>query len=134
MQTKKTALLAVALVVWGGSVLALQNGPAGTRKITEYEQDYDEGKPEGDPKIRLEQVFDANGLLIEETEYKDGKKDRIIAYQYDKTNHKIKEVEKNTAGKITRTTDYKYANGVKTERTSTNSDGQIKSKRTYKYE
>lgn len=131
---KRNSLLVIGLLLAIISVNAQQNRFAGIKKITEYEQDYDKGKPDGVAQIKLESIYDASGNLVEEVEYKDGKKDHSIIHQYDKDNRKTKEIEKNALGKVTRTTEYKYENGLKTERITYNSENQIKSKKTYRYE
>jgi antitoxin component YwqK of YwqJK toxin-antitoxin module len=116
------------------SVSAQQKTASGIKKVTEYEQDYDKGVADGNAKIKAEYIYDAQGNLTEEAEYKDGKKDHTITYVYDKDNRKTKEIEKNASGKVTRVSEYKYENGLKTERITYNGENQIKSKKTFRYE
>jgi len=128
----------VTLVLFGfllcNTLSAQQNSRKGIKKVSEYEQDYDKGKPDGELKLKLESFYDANGNLTEEVEYKDGKKDHTITYSYDDKNLKTREVEKNALGKITRISEYKYENGLKVEKITYNGESQVKSKKTYKYE
>jgi hypothetical protein len=107
---------------------------SGITKITEYEQDYEKGKPKGKEVISLQSFYDNTGRLIKEIEYKEGKPDKTITMVYDNEGRRTKEIETNEAGKVTKTIDYKYENGLKTERTTTDANQQIKIKRFYKYE
>lgn len=106
----------------------------GITKETVYEQNYENGKIKGEQKILSVSTFDATGKLIEETSYDEGKPDKTTTLVYDAEGKKIKEIEKNASGKITRTFEYKYVNGLKSERITYGNDNKIKNKKIYKYE
>lgn len=80
-----------------------------------------------------EQYFDLKGNLIEDIAYKQGKVKKHFKYQYDSDNNKIREEELDPSGRITEVSEYKYENGLRTEKIVYDSNKKIKSKRTYQY-
>jgi hypothetical protein len=80
-----------------------------------------------------EQYFDLKGNLIEDIAYKQGKVKKHFKYQYDSENNKIREEELDPSGRTTEVSEYKYENGLRTEKIVYDSNKKIKSKRTYQY-
>lgn len=80
-----------------------------------------------------ETVYDAHGNIIEEIEYINNKVDKHFQYQYDSNDNKIKELELDSSGKVTKTSEYKYDNGLRTEKTIAGPDGKVRTKKTYVY-
>ena len=81
----------------------------------------------------LEQNFDQRGNLIEEITYKQGKVSKHFKYYYDQENNKIKEEKYGPSGHITETSEYKYENGLRIEKTVYDSDGKVMSRKVYQY-
>jgi hypothetical protein len=82
-----------------------------------------------------ETYYDNKGNVIEEILYKDGKFDSHTKYQYDAKNNKIKETEISSDGKkVLKVIEFKYNGDFKTEKTVYDANGNVKSKKTYKYE
>ena len=79
-------------------------------------------------------LYDNDGNVIEETEYKIGKVSKHIKYEYNEDHNKIRETELDPSGKKIKVTEYKYNNGLKTEKTVYDGNNKILSKKTYKYE
>jgi hypothetical protein len=104
------------------------------KKVTIYEQDYDKGKADGGPAISSVTIYDQKGNIIEETHYKAGKIDETIVYEYDANGQKIKETFKNSQGKISKVSEFKYLDGLKVEKVTYDENHVIKSKKTYQYE
>jgi YD repeat-containing protein len=113
---------------------ATERAQSGITKEIVSEQDYEKGKPTGKVKTQTENHYDAQGRLVTEIEYKDGKPDNSTNMEYDAEGKKTKEIVKNQAGKTTKTIEYKYANGLRTERITYDANGVIKTKKFYKYE
>lgn len=113
---------------------ATERAQSGITKEIVSEQDYEKGKPTGKVKTLTENHYDAQGRMVTEIEYKDGKPDNTISMVYDAEGKKTKEIVKNQAGKTTKTIEYKYANGLRTERITYDANGVIKTKKFYKYE
>jgi antitoxin component YwqK of YwqJK toxin-antitoxin module len=80
-----------------------------------------------------ETYFDVKGNIIEEIIYKQGKVDTHFKYSYDENNNKIREEEYDSSGKIKESSEYKYENGLRTEKTVYDSNKKIKTKKFYKY-
>jgi len=80
-----------------------------------------------------ETVYDAHGNIIEEIQYVNNKVDTHFQYQYDASDNKIKELELDSSGKVTKTSEYKYDKGLRIEKTIAGADGKIKTKKTYVY-
>ena len=80
-----------------------------------------------------ETYFDLKGNIIEEIKYKQGKVDKHFKYQYDENNNKILEEEFDTSGRIKESSEYKYENGQRVEKTVFDSNKKMKSKKFYTY-
>jgi len=80
-----------------------------------------------------ETYFDQKGNITEEIIYKQGKVDTHFKYMYDENNNKIREEEFDSSGKIKESSEYKYENGLRTEKTIYDSNKKIKTKKFYKY-
>jgi hypothetical protein len=81
----------------------------------------------------LEQYFDQQGNLIEDITYKQGKVDKHFKYQYDSANNKVREEEYDSSGRLIESSEYKYENGFRTEKTVYDQNKKIKSKKIYQY-
>jgi antitoxin component YwqK of YwqJK toxin-antitoxin module len=81
----------------------------------------------------LEQYFDQQGNLIEDITYKQGKVDKHFKYQYDSANNKLREEEYDSSGRLIESSEYKYENGLRTEKTVYDQNKKIKSKKIYQY-
>ena len=80
-----------------------------------------------------EQYFDERGNLTEDITYKQGKVTKHFKYQYDSDNNKIREEEYDPSGKIIESSEYKYENGMRTEKSVYDSNKKLKSKKIYQY-
>lgn len=83
--------------------------------------------------IDSEEKYDQNGNVVEEIQYKDGKVDKHMVYEYDASNNKITETELETSGKPKKTSEYKYVNGLRTEKNTFDVNKKLISKKTYSY-
>jgi antitoxin component YwqK of YwqJK toxin-antitoxin module len=80
-----------------------------------------------------ETYYDVRGNITESITYKLGKTDKHFKYQYDSDNNKIKEEEFDASGRLKESSEYKYSNGMRTEKTVFDPNKKIKSKKTYVY-
>jgi hypothetical protein len=80
-----------------------------------------------------ETYYDSHGNVIESITYKQGKVDKHYKYQYDSDNNKVKEEEFDAAGRIKETSEYKFENGLRTEKTVYDPNRKIKEKKYYVY-
>jgi hypothetical protein len=80
-----------------------------------------------------ETYYDTKGNITEEITFKDGKMNKHFRYQYDQDNNKIKEEELDSSGRIKETSEYKYSNGLRTEKIVYDSGKKIKSRKIYTY-
>jgi antitoxin component YwqK of YwqJK toxin-antitoxin module len=80
-----------------------------------------------------ETYYDTKGNMIESITYKLGKVDKHFKYQYDADNNKIKEEEFDMTGRIKESSEYKYTDGLRTEKIVYDSNRKMKSKKTYVY-
>jgi hypothetical protein len=80
-----------------------------------------------------ETFYDSRGNILEEINYKQGKVDKHFRYQYDNEDNKIKEEKIDPSGKVTEYSEYKYENGLRTEKIVYTGSGKIKSKKVYQY-
>jgi antitoxin component YwqK of YwqJK toxin-antitoxin module len=80
-----------------------------------------------------EQYFDSRGNLIEDITYKQGKISKHFKYQYDSDNNKIREEELDPSGRLKESSEYRYENGLRTEKFVYDSNKKLKSKKTYQY-
>lgn len=112
-------------------VYAQQPGQPKIKNISVYSEKFDKMISR---KIKNSETnYDSKGNVIEEIEYANNKIDKHAQYQFDESNHMIKEIDLDASGKIIKTTEYKYENGLKTEKSIYGSDGKIKSRKTYVY-
>jgi hypothetical protein len=80
-----------------------------------------------------ETYYDSQGNTIETITYKAGKVDKHFKYQYDSDNNKIKEEEFDESGRLIELSEYRYVNGLRSEKTVYDANKKIKSKKTYVY-
>lgn len=80
-----------------------------------------------------ETYYDTHGNVIESITYKLGKLNKHFKYQYDSENNKIKEEEFDTSGRLEEFSEYKYTDGLRTEKVVYDSNKKMKSKKTYVY-
>jgi antitoxin component YwqK of YwqJK toxin-antitoxin module len=80
-----------------------------------------------------ETYYDTRGNIIESITYKQGKVDKHFKYQYDSDDNKIKEEEFDATGRIKESSEYKYSNGMRTEKSVFDPNKKLKSKKTYIY-
>ena len=80
-----------------------------------------------------ETYYDSRGNVLESITYKQGKIDKHFKYQYDTENNKIREDEFDTSGRIKESSEYKYENGLRTEKTVYDPNKKVKSKKIYVY-
>jgi hypothetical protein len=80
-----------------------------------------------------ETYYDSHGNVVESISYKQGKIDKHFKYEYDADNNKIKEEEFDASGKIKESSDYKFVNGLRTEKNVYDSNKKLKSRKTYTY-
>ena len=83
--------------------------------------------------IEAEEKYDSKGNVTEEIEYKDGKIDKHFVYEYDANNNKVKETELDPDGKLKKYSEFKYENGLRTEKNTYGPDKKLISKKTYTY-
>lgn len=118
----------VALMCISNTALAQSN----PKSAIVYEEKYD-----GEITTKLienELVFDQNGNILEEKEYKKGKLDKRMVNEYNADNLKIRETEFDAKGNIVRMSEFKYnAYKQKTEKLTYSPGGKLKSKKTYVY-
>jgi hypothetical protein len=80
-----------------------------------------------------ETYYDIRGNVTEEIKYKNGNISKHFKYQYDSDDNKIKEEEYDPSGEIIESSEYKYENGLRVEKTIYDENKKIKSKKTYQY-
>jgi antitoxin component YwqK of YwqJK toxin-antitoxin module len=80
-----------------------------------------------------ETYYDSRGNVSESITYKQGKVDKHFKYQFDSENNKIKEEEFDPSGKVKESSEYKYSNGLRTEKIVYDGNNKVKSKKTYTY-
>lgn len=99
-----------------------------------YEQDLKNGDTE--PSIFKEEFYDFRGELIEIKEYSEnGKKINLwIKYKIDTKGNLIEETEFDSKGEIICRMEYKYEDGLRTEKLYYDSKNRLYQKRLYKYE
>ncbi len=83
--------------------------------------------------IDAEEKYDLKGNVIEEINYKDGKFDKKMVYEYDANNNKIKETEFDASGKPQKYGEYKYESGLRKEKFVYDKDKKLIEKKTYTY-
>jgi len=131
---KNTKTLFLILVISGISLSAMCQKSASEAKIKS--QIVTEEKYDMLVKKQLkesETYYDIRGNVIESITYKQGKVDKHFKYQYDSDDNKIKEEEFDATGRIKESSEYKYSNGVRTEKSVFDPNKKLKSKKTYTY-
>jgi len=131
---KNTKKLFLILVISGISLSAMCQKSASEAKIKS--QIVTEEKYDMLVKKQLkesETYYDIRGNVIESITYKQGKLDKHFKYQYDSEDNKIKEEEFDATGRIKESSEYKYSNGVRTEKSVFDPNKKLKSKKTYTY-
>lgn len=96
-----------------------------------HEEKTDKGKKT--TSIESEEKYDLAGNVIDEIQYKDGKVDKHIVYEYDSNNNKTRETELDASGKAKKIGEYKYLNGRRAEKYTYDADKKLISKKTYTY-
>jgi antitoxin component YwqK of YwqJK toxin-antitoxin module len=132
MKTVRTCILII--LISGSTLSAFCQNPASNDKIksvvvTEEKYDMLVKKQFKDS----ETYYDVRGNVTESITYKQGKPDKHFKYQYDSDNNKIKEEEFDQSGRLKESSEYKYSNGMRTEKTVFDPNKKIKSKKTYVY-
>jgi hypothetical protein len=132
MKTVKGVLLIIMAISLTSTVIAQNDSKdKKIKSIIVYQEKYDMlvSRKYKD----TEQYFDERGNLIEDITYKQGKITKHFKYQYDSDNNKIKEEEYEPSGRIKETSEYKYENGLRTEKYVYDPNKKLKSKKTYQY-
>jgi hypothetical protein len=80
-----------------------------------------------------ETYYNANGNILEEISYKQGKVKKHFKYQYNSDGKKIKEEEFDPSGRITESSEYKYENGMRVEKIVYDGNNKIKTRKIYQY-
>lgn len=126
-------LLLFTAAIWLNAELAAQNDKQERKikSIVVYQEKHDMivAKRYKDS----EQYFDANGNLLEDIVYKQGKITKHFKYQYDSENNKIREEKYDPAGRLLEYSEYKYENGLRTLKTVYDANKKLKSKKIYVY-
>ncbi|MCB8999001.1 MAG: hypothetical protein H6540_02885 [Bacteroidales bacterium] len=110
---------------------AQTNSAAKPKSRTAYEEKTVKGVKS--TEIDSEEKYDALGNIVDEIDYKDGKINKHYVYEYDTRGNKIKETELDTSGKTKKVSEYKYENGLKTEKLVYDSAKKLISRKTYTY-
>lgn len=132
MKTVKTTILIILIL---GSTLSAECQKAGSndkvKSLIVSEEKYDMLVKKQFKES--ETYYDARGNVTESIIYKQGKIDKHFKYQYDSDDNKIKEDEFDAAGRLKESSEYKYANGLRTEKIVYDANKKMKSKKTYVY-
>ena len=89
-----------------------------------------------DPAIEKEEFYNFRGDLVEIKEYSDKGKtiDNWVKYKYDAQGNLVEEVELNSKGEQKTRIEYKFENGLKTEKLYYDNKNRLSKKKTFKYE
>lgn len=132
MNKAKTVFLIILILGSVGTTKAQKSGTDNKIKsivVTEEKYDMLVKKQYKDS----ETFYDSRGNVIESITYKQGKVDKHFKYEYDSDNNKIKEEEFETTGRLKEISEYKYVNGLRTEKNVYDPNHKQKSKKTYVY-
>ncbi|MBN1597439.1 MAG: hypothetical protein JW894_04050 [Bacteroidales bacterium] len=100
---------------------------------TTYDIDYEDSN--GKKVIEQYEKFDIRGNLIEIIQYDSkGKIKDHEKYEYNSDNKKVKEYKLDTNGKVYKTMEYKYKNGLKTERITYDPSNKMVKVKKYEYQ
>ncbi len=124
-------LLTAFILIGNAQVNAQDNSSAGIKTKITHQEKVEKGKKS--VSIDAEEKYDVRGNTIEEIEYKDGKIDKHILYEYDSENNRIKETELDATGKPKKIGEYKYENGLRKEKYIYDASKSLLSKKTYTY-
>jgi hypothetical protein len=80
-----------------------------------------------------ETLFDTQGNILEEIKYDQGKIIKHFKYQYDADCNKIGEEELDPSGKVRESSEYKFENGLRVEKTVYDQNKKMKSRKIYNY-
>jgi antitoxin component YwqK of YwqJK toxin-antitoxin module len=128
----KCLLILVSLMISSFAVYSQNSSTSGKIKSrTIHEEKVVKGVK--NTMIDSDEKYDQNGNVIEEIQYKDGKIDKHIIYEYDANNNKIKETEIDSSGKPKKISENKYVNGLRTEKNTFDENKKLISKKTYSY-
>lgn len=132
MKTLRTAVLIILIL--GGALSAegqkaKSNGNVKSLIVSEEKYDMLVKKQYKES----ETYYDIKGNITENITYKQGKVNKHFKYEYDSDNNKIKEQEFDASGRLKESSEYKYENGLRTEKTVYDPNKKIKSKKTYVY-
>jgi major membrane immunogen (membrane-anchored lipoprotein) len=130
-RTNGILIIVLVLLACTPLVSAQEKVPAKVKSITVYQEKYDMLVTR--KYKELEQNFDERGNLLEEITYKQGKITKHFRYQYDTENNKVREEEFDPSGRLTEISEYRYENGLRTEKTVFDANKKIKSKKIYQY-
>ena len=132
MKTVKSIILIILISGISMSVMCQKTGPNDKIKsMVVSEEKYDMLIKKQFKESETQ--YDSLGNVLESITYKLGKVDKHFKYQYNPDNNKIKEEEFDAAGRIKEISEYKYENGLRTEKIVFDSNKKIKSKKTYIY-
>jgi antitoxin component YwqK of YwqJK toxin-antitoxin module len=132
-EIKLTALISVILFLFSPALLTGQQKSTGpkVKTIVVWQEKFNTLVAR---KVKeSETTYDIRGNILEDIQYIEGKVDKHFQYQYDLADNKIKEIEFTPAGKVDQTSEYKFENGLRTEKKVFDSAGKLKSKKTYIY-
>jgi hypothetical protein len=77
--------------------------------------------------------LDPQGNILEEIKYDQGKMIKHFRYQYDTDGNKIREEELDSSEKIRESSEYKFENGLRVEKTVYDQNKKMKSRKIYNY-
>jgi hypothetical protein len=125
----------MVLMITSFATLRLQGQDGGNASKPKNRLAHEEVTEKGVTKTFLdnEEKYDIKGNLVEEINYKSGKLDKHMVYEYDNQNKRIKETEVDEAGKVKKYADFKYENGLKSEKLTYDAGGKLLSRKTYTY-
>lgn len=132
MKTIKTFLLIILAVSYSMSAVCQKTAPSDKIKsviVTEEKYDMLVKKQ----LKESETYYDSKGNVTESITYKLGKVDKHFKYEYDAENNKIKEEEFEPSGRLKESSEYKYSNGLRTEKSVYDPNKKMKSKKVYTY-
>ena len=135
MKTLKNKLVFAVMAVFIFSVPGLnaQQAPVApkVKTVIVYEEKFD--KLVSKKLKESETTYDANGNILEDIQYKEGKEDKHFKYQYDANNNKIRETEFDPSGNISEYSEYKYDRNLRVEKTVFTPQGKMTLKKVYIY-
>jgi len=126
------SLLAFTLVSFG------QDKKEVIEKGIQVKRNYELNIANGDkePSLEKEEYYNFRGDLVEIKEFTDAGKNISIwfKYKYDPQGNLIEEIELNSKGETKERFEYKYENGLKTEKLYFDNKNRLSKKKIFKYE